>query len=184
MLEVVIPGQECFNEETNEFIEIKQTTLRLEHSLVSLTKWESRWHKPFLGKTKADSQKTAEETIDYIKCMTVTQNVDPMVYNFIPQSVINEISRYIDDPMTATWFSDDQKGGAKDEVITSEILYYQMITLGIPFECQKWHLNRLLTLIRVCALKNAPAKKMTQKELAKRNSALNAARRKAMKSKG
>ena len=185
MLEVTIPSQEFYDEATNTFTTVKETKLKLEHSLVSLTKWESKWHKPFLGKSSVDSKKTVEETLDYIRCMTLTQNVDPSIFYCIPQSVIDQVSDYIDNPMTATWFSEDgKKGTANKEVITSEILYYQMITLGIPFECQKWHLNRLLTLIRVCAIKNAPPKKMSKKELAKRNSALNAARRKAMNSKG
>ena len=178
MLEITIPGQELWDEEKEEFVTTKAATIRLEHSLISLSKWESKWHKPFLKKDK----KTVEETTDYIRCMTLTQNVDPDVYEHITQDILDKVVAYIEDTMTATWFSSDDKPG--NEIITAEIIYYQMIALNIPFECQKWHLNRLLTLIKVCVLKNTPEKKLSPKELAKRNSAINAARRKAMKSKG
>lgn len=180
MLRITIPGQEYWDEGKEEFVNSKSTTLQLEHSLVSLSKWESKWHKPFLGK----GDKTAEETVDYIRCMTLTQNVDPSVYDFITNEIIKQVSSYIDDSMTATWFSKEEKGNASREVVTAELIYYWMIALNIPFECQKWHLNRLLTLIRVCNVKNAPPEKLSQKEIAKRNAAINAARRKACRSKG
>lgn len=179
MLRITIPGQEFWDEGKEEFVNTKGTTLQLEHSLVSLSKWESKWHKPFLGK----GDKTAEETVDYIRCMTLTQNVDPSVYDFITNEIIERVSSYIDDSMTATWFSKEEKKQAGREVVTAEIIYYWMIALNIPFECQKWHLNRLLTLIQVCNVKNAPPEKLSQKEIAKRNAAINAARRKAHKSK-
>ena len=179
MLEITIPGQELWDEDKQEFINTKETTLRLEHSLISLSKWESKWHKPFL---KENDTKTVEETIDYIRCMTLTQNVDPEIYNYITNGIIQQVTEYLEDSMTATWFTDDKKKG--HEIITAEIIYYQMIALNIPFECQKWHLNRLLTLIKVCVLKNTPEKKLSAKEQAKQRSALNAARRKALKSKG
>lgn len=180
MLKIVIPGQELWDEKKEEFIHTKSVALQLEHSLVSIAKWESKWRKPFLGKR----DKTAEEMIDYIRCMTLTQNVNPSIYSFISNDIIERVSDYIEDPMTATWFSKEDKSPPSREVITSEIMYYWMVTLNIPFECQKWHLNRLLTLIRVCNIKNAPPKKLSKKQLAKRNRALNAARRKALNSKG
>lgn len=178
MLTITIPEQELFNELTNEFVRTKAHTIQLEHSLVSLSKWESKWNKPFLSK----DEKTIEQTLDYIQCMTITQNIDPMVYRFLTDENIRDINDYIDAPMTATTFSD--KGSTSREIITSEIIYYWMISLNIPMECQKWHLNRLLTLIRVCNVKNAPAKKMSRKEIMSRNAALNAARRKKLNSKG
>lgn len=178
MLTITIPEQELFNELTNEFVRTKSHTIQLEHSLVSLSKWESKWNKPFLSK----DEKTIEQTLDYIQCMTITQNIDPMVYRFLTDENIRDINDYIDAPMTATTFSD--KGSTSREIITSEIIYYWMISLNIPMECQKWHLNRLLTLIRVCNVKNAPAKKMSRKEIMNRNAALNAARRKKLNSKG
>ena len=178
MLTITIPEQELFNELTNEFVRTKAHTIQLEHSLVSLSKWESKWNKPFLSK----DEKTIEQTLDYIQCMTITQNIDPMVYRFLTDENIRDINDYIDAPMTATTFSD--KGSTSREIITSEIIYYWMISLNIPMECQKWHLNRLLTLIRVCNVKNAPAKKMSRKEVMNRNAALNAARRKKLNSKG
>lgn len=180
MLKITIPSMEIYDPEENLFINTKEQTLSLEHSLVSISKWESKWRKPFLSK----DSKTIEELKDYIRCMTLTQNVDPDLYKFIPESVIRTVLDYIDEPMTATWFRDDKSKPKSREVITSEIIYYWMIAQGIPFECQKWHLNRLLTLIRVCSEKNAPQKKMGKKELLSRNKALNAARRKAHKSKG
>lgn len=180
MLKITIPGQEFWDEEKEAFINTKGAALQLEHSLVSLSKWESKWHKPFLG----NGDKTVEETVDYIRCMTLTQNVNPSVYDFITNEIIGQVSDYIDDSMTATWFSKEDKGSPNREVITAELIYYWMIALNIPFECQKWHLNRLLTLIRVCNVKNAPPEKLSQKEIAKRNAAINAARRKARKSKG
>ena len=159
MLTITIPEQELFNELTNEFVRTKSHTIQLEHSLVSLSKWESKWNKPFLSK----DDKTIEQTLDYIQCMTITQNIDPMVYRFLTDENIRDINDYIDAPMTATTFPD--KGYPSREIITSEIIYYWMISLNIPMECQKWHLNRLLTLIRVCNVKNAPAKKMSRKEI-------------------
>ena len=178
MLLLTIPPIEMFNEKTSEFVYSKETKISLEHSLVSLSKWESRWNKPFLSK----DNKTLEETIDYIRCMTITQNVDPEVYFRLTDENINTINKYIESPMTATTFSDN--GHSSREIITSELIYYWMISLNIPMECQKWHLNRLLTLIRVCNIKNAPAKKMSRREIMDRNAALNAARRKKLNSTG
>ena len=180
MLKITIEGCDFFNESTQEFIDVKTQTIQLEHSLVSLSKWESKWCKPFLSR----NEMTYEETIDYIKCMTLTPNVDPNLYNCLTQKNINQIKEYIGAPMTATTFSNEKNKGGSREIITSEIIYYQMIALTIPFECQKWHLNRLLTLIKVCGIKNTPPKKMSKNEIMSRNAALNAARRKQFNSKG
>lgn len=179
MLTIKIPDQEFFNEETQEFFTMKGQTLQLEHSLVSLSKWESKWNKPFLSK----EDKTVEETMDYIKCMTITQNPKPHIYNLLTDKNILEIKNYIDAPMTATTFSNVNQGHSR-EIVTSELIYYWMISLNIPMKCEKWHLNRLLTLIRVCNIKNGPAKKMSKKEIMSRNAALNAARRKKLNTKG
>ena len=180
MLRIIIPECEFWDEVKEEFIHIKAVALQLEHSLVSISKWESKWHKPFLS-TK---DKTVEEIVDYIRCMTLTQNVNPLSYSFITNDIIEQVCDYIGDPMTATWFSKEDEKSYSREIITAELIYYWMIALGIPFECQKWHLNRLMTLIRVCNIKNAAPKKLSRKEIAKRNAAINAARRKANKSKG
>lgn len=183
MLKVKIPEQEFFNEETQRFIYVKGVELQLEHSLISLAKWESKWHVPFLGK----SDKTEEELQDYIRCMTLNKNVDQDVYRYIPTSTLKEIFDYIEDPMTATWFSttDPQSGGVhKRETITAEIIYYWMVTLGIPVQFEKWHLNRLLTLIRVVNAKNAPSKKMSKKDIYANNHKLNMARRAKHRSRG
>lgn len=180
MLTITIPAKELFDEETQTFLTTKEQTLQLQHSLVSLSKWESKWCKPFLS----NDEKTLEETIDYIKCMTITQNVNPTVYNFLSHSNIEEINKYIQNPMTATTFNDLNQRGRGKEIITSELIYYWMIALNIPMECQKWHLNRLLTLIRVCNVKNAPPKKMSKKDITSKYASLNAARRKKLNSKG
>lgn len=180
MLIITIPAVEMFDENTQEFFTLKEQTLQLEHSLVSLSKWESKWCKAFLTK----QEKTLEETMDYIKCMTITQNVDPSVYNRLSRSNIDEIYKYIEAPMTATTFYGDSQKGHSNETVTSELIYYWMISLNIPMECQKWHLNRLLTLIRVCNVKNTPPKKMSKRDIMSRNAALNAARRKQMGTKG
>ena len=180
MLQIVIPGQEFWDEQKQEFINTKEQVLQLEHSLISLSKWESKWCKVFLSK----QEKTQEETIDYIKCMTITPNVDPEVYNHLTRENIKEIEDYIAAPMTATYFSLDNAGKSSREQVTSELIYYWMIALNIPFECQKWHLNRLLTLIKVCNIKNQPPKKMSKREIMSRNAALNAARRQQLNTKG
>lgn len=182
MLRIEIKGREFWDEKSEEFIKTKDTVLQLEHSLVSISKWESKWHKPFLGK----EQKTTEEIIDYIRCMTLTQNVNPDIYNGLTQDDFNKITAYIDDSMTATWFSKSEKSKRNREIITSEIIYYWMIALNIPFECQKWHLNRLLTLIQVCNIKNEPPnkKQMGSRQIGREQAAINAARRKALHTKG
>lgn len=180
MLRITIPSRELWDERTQEFVKTKEQTLQLEHSLVSLSKWESKWNKAFLAK----GDKTYEETIDYIKCMTLTQNVPPEVYNYLTKENIQQINNYIDAPMTATYITEEKSGKGKGEVVTSELIYYWMIALNIPFECQKWHLNRLITLVRVCNVKNSPPKKRSKREIASRNAALNAARKKQLNTKG
>ena len=180
MLSVRIPGAEWFDDRTQTFEKTKTWELQLEHSLVSVAKWEAKWGKPFLS----HEQKTQEQCADYIRCMTITPNVDPKVYEIIPAEVYTEVNKYIDAPMTATWFNDKGRGPKNREVITSEIIYYWMISLGIPFECQKWHLNRLITLIRVCNVKSEPGKKMARKDLFAQNRSLNALRRQRFGTKG
>lgn len=180
MLQITIPATERFNEETNEFIATKAQTLQLEHSLISLSKWESKWCKSFID----SKDKTNEETLDYVRCMTLTPNVKPEVYQCLSQQNIIDVNAYIDAPMTATFFNDAGNKGRQKETITSELIYYWMIANNIPFECEKWHLNRLITLIRVCNIKNTPPKKMSKRDIMSRNAALNAARRQQMNSRG
>lgn len=181
MLKIIVPSSELWDEEKQEFVYGKEQTLILEHSLVSLSKWESKWNKAFLNKDK----KSTEETIDYVRCMTITQNVDPEVYLRLSQQNIDDINRYIEAPMTATHINRyGKKGGINRETVTSELIYYWMIALNIPFECQKWHLNRLLTLIEVCEVKSQPGKKMSKREIMSRNAALNEARKRKLNTKG
>lgn len=180
MISIIIPSSEDWDEVNQQFVSTKEQHLRLEHSLVSISKWESKWHKPFYSnKTKTD-----EEIIDYVRCMTLTQNVSPDVYWHLTKENMDAIVEYIEDPMTATTFTQKNPHGGNGEGVTSELIYYWMITLGIPFECQKWNINRLLTLIRVCNVKNQPSKKMSHRDLMSRNAALNAARRKRLNTHG
>ena len=181
MLRITIPAVESWNEETNEFVITRpEQTLQLEHSLVSLSKWESKWCKPFL----TNATKTSEETLDYVKCMTITQNVAPDTYNYLTQENFKEINEYIGAPMTATTFYEDKTNRPNRETITSELIYYWMIALNIPVDFQKWHLNRLLTLIKVCNIKNTPPKKRSKREIMSRNKALNEARRQQLNTRG
>lgn len=189
MLEIHVDPPEYFNDSTKEFVKapIKPTTLQLEHSLISISKWESKWHKPFLENSNA---LTSEEIIDYIKCMTISPGkVEDKVYLSMSQQNINDIIEYIRNPMTATWFAEEKNKPRSREIITSELVYYWMVALQIPFECQKWHINRLLTLIRVCNVKNEEStsknkNKMSKRDLMSRNAALNAQRRAKLNSKG
>lgn len=180
MLQIMIPGTELFDEQTGEFINSKDKIIQLEHSLISLSKWEEKWCKPFFSK----EEKTTEETIDYFRCMTITPNVDPNIYNCLTSENVEKIKAYIDAPMTATTFSKQENTRFNREIITNEIIYYWMISLNIPVEFQKWHLNKLLTLIRVCNVKNQPSKKRSKRDIMSTNAAINAARRKQMNTKG
>ena len=174
MLRITIPATELWDERKKEFIQVKEQTLQLEHSLVSLSKWESKWCKSF----DATKKKTAEEALDYIKCMTITQNVKPEVYFCLTPEQIRQITEYIDAPMTATTINEFHNGKPNREIVTAELIYHWMIETQIPFECQKWHLNRLIMLIRVRQHKLQPPKKMSQAEIIARNAALNEARKK------
>ena len=161
MLQIIIPATESYDEVLEEFVNSKEQVLQLEHSLVSLSKWESKWKKPFL-----------------------TQNVDPNIYIHITHDNIREVNEYIEDSMTATTFSVEETKAQSNQINTAEIIYYWMIALNIPFECQKWHLNRLLTLINVCNIKNKPPKKMNRKDILARNRAINEQRRLALQTGG
>lgn len=179
MLTIVIKASDMWDERTNEFLSVPETVLHLEHSLVAISKWESKWKKPFLTR----DQKTIEETLDYVRCMSVDIDIDPTVYRLISQEHLDQISEYIDDPMSATWFSKEDSKASR-EIVTSELIYYWMCASQIPFECQYWHLNRLMSLIRICSIKNQPSKKMGKKDVYNQNAALNRARRAKNRSKG
>lgn len=179
MLTLEIAGKETWDEKQNMFMQSPSFTLQLEHSLISLSKWESIWKKPFLSQEGL----TEEEFLSYIQCMTITQNVSPEKYAYLSPQDRKKIREYIDNPMTATWFSEDKnrngrRGNTRGETLTSEYIYYLMISQNIPLACEKWHLNRLMTLIRVCAVKNGGnGKKMSEADTLKQYAQLNAARR-------
>lgn len=181
MLKITIPSIELWDESTtpHQFVNTKERVLILEHSLISLSKWESKWEKPFLSK----DNKTNEETIDYIRCMTINYDGDYDTYKYLTNDNISDVRTYIESEMTATKITNNTKTTNR-EIITAEIIYYWMIALNIPFECQKWHLNKLLTLINVCSAKNAPSKPMSKKEIMSRNAAVNKSRRDSLNSKG
>lgn len=180
MLTLTVPGVEYFDERKQEFLTLEDSELVLEHSLISLSKWEMKWKKPFLSK----EEKTQEQTIDYIKCMTLNEIEDETVYYRLSAENYKAINEYIDDPMTATWFREDKNQKQGRDVITNELIYYWMIALNIPLTCENWHLNRLFTLIKVCNTKNAPSKKMSKRDIAEQNRALNEARRKQLNTNG
>ena len=179
MLTITVKGQESFNSRTQEFVYGEDVVLDLEHSLVSLSKWESKYEKSFLS----SDDKTPEETLDYVRIMCLTPDVPPQVFMLLSEENITEINDYIAAKMTATTFS-NMNARRSHEIITAEIIYYWMISHSIPFECKTWHLNRLLTLIRVCNEKNAPKKKMSRAEQLQHQRNLNAQRRQARGSKG
>ena len=179
MLQIVVPGRELFDENTQTFTQTKDTTLKLEHSLLSISKWESKWCKPFLGSKKH----TKREMLDYIRCMTLN-TVSKDVYNALTSENMEAISNYINNPMSASTVTQNGKRGTGSrEIVTSELIYYWMVTYQIPFECEKWHINRLLMLIRICNAKNNP-EKMSKREIMAQNRSLNKARRKALRTKG
>lgn len=176
MLELTIAATELWDSKAERFYDVRQQTLILEHSLVSLSKWEAKWHKSFLSNTNL----TNEEVIDYIRCMTINRNVDPLVYNCLTDAQYKQIEEYIADPHTATWFSNNLKENASKTVITAERIYHLMFSYGIDKDCEKWHLNQLLTQIRVEYEESNPRKR-SKREIADHHRALNAARRKARK---
>jgi hypothetical protein len=179
VLTIVVSGVEMFNDTTQEFTTEGDVVLELEHSLVSLSKWESKHEKPFLG----SDDKTIEEVLEYVKFMTLTK-VPEETFSRLSEANVEEINNYINAKMTATWFNDQPGTPQSREVITAELIYYWMIAFQIPFECETWHLNRLFTLIRVCNIKQSKPKKMSRAEIAARNRELNAQRRAQFKTKG
>lgn len=185
MLELTIDEQEIFNERTNEYLYTKKTFLQLEHSLISIHKWESKWHKSFLS-TK---EKTYEELTDYIRCMTINKVADDTIYRWIPPDQIKQIVEYIQNPMTAVMFRDPSLIGAskrKEQIITAETIYYWMIELNIPVEFERWHLEQLLALIKFINAKHEDPKKRpkNRQEMAAERHRINLERRAKHHSKG
>jgi hypothetical protein len=179
VLQISIAIAEGFDEATSEFVASETVVLSLEHSLVSVSKWESKWEIPFLGSEDKDT----EQTLDYIRMMNLGEDFPDSLFSKFSDENFKAIDKYINAKMTATWFR-DQPQAPSSEIVTAELIYYWMIALAIPFDCQEWHLNRLLTLVKVCNIKNAPKDKMSSAAIAKQNHDLNAQRRSAMGTKG
>lgn len=180
MLEITIPEDELFDASTNQFIKVPSCTISLEHSLISIAKWEAKWHIPYLS----EAPRTRYQDSDYIRCMLIGNNPKhEKALPFLNAIHVQQITDYINDPNTATTFR-KAKETNKKEIITAEVIYARMFENNIPMECQKWHLNRLLTLIRVCNLQHAPSKKMNKKETAQWNAEQNAIRRAKLKTRG
>ena len=176
-LQIVIPEQDFYDARLNRFVTIKYTKMELEHSLISISKWEAKWHKPYMSR----APKTSEEDLDYIRCMCITKNVDPNVFAAIDRKTKQRIMAYIVDSQTGTTFPNQQKRPSR-ETMTNEVIYFWMTYYNIPFDpCAKWHLNHLLTLIEVCGIKNQAAnsksKRPMSREALSQRAALNAQRR-------
>ena len=180
MLKLHLYKEDLYDEAAEEFVSSDVITIELEHSLVSISKWESLWEKPFLD----GSEKTEEQLLSYVECMMLDPTLSPENLRLLDSSDVRRISEYINAKRTATWFSKTSKESSSGETVTSELIYYWMISLNIPFECETWHLARLLTLVEVCNRKNSPSKKMTPSEIAERNRTLNAKRRAELETPG
>lgn len=173
MLTIRVGATESYDESTGLFVEQGGLALELEHSLLSLSKWESIFEKPFLGK----DEKSSEEVLTYVKCMCLDEEIPPEVFSQLSQENFDAINRHIETKHTATFFSDPPGAPRTREIITNELIYYWMTVFQIPFECERWHLNRLFTLIRICNVKQSKPKKMSRAEVAARNRELNAQRK-------
>lgn len=182
MLRLRIPDQELWDPIKERFIDVKGGTLELEHSLESISKWETKWHIPFHDDRK---EKTYEQNIDYIRCMTLNEGVNPDVYYYLTEENIKAIDTYINDANTATWFNDKGKPKrARKDIITAEIVYYWMTVYNIPESYQRWHFNKLMTLLRVAAEKNNESANTKRTDNAAQRRALIAARRKRYGTRG
>lgn len=182
MLTVHIPDVELFNNATGEFSYAKGGTLTLEHSLVAVHEWESKWKKPYLSQKK----KTREESVDYIRCMIVEGHVDDEALRAIPNDVMTTVDNYIHDPMTATIIhSEGQSSNSSNGTFTTaEIIYWQMTVLNIPIVFETRHLNKLLTLIKICSIKNGKPKMLSKQERYERNRKINEQNKKRYNTKG
>lgn len=178
MLEIETEQMDFWDEAAGEFVVIKPQKIQLEHSLISLSKWEATWCKPFLS----NDNKTDAETLDYVRCMTINKNVNPLVYTNLGRANLEKVNAYVLSKQTATTIHDPSEGRAvgSRKVYTSELIYSWMVSYNIPLECEKWFLNRLITLIRIIQIENQPKKKQSMSAIAARNRALNAARRKEL----
>ena len=178
-LQLYVNGTELFDSERRMFIQVKPQKLVLEHSLISISKWEAKHHKMYL-ETK---DKTGLELLDYIKCMTINGDVPDVVYYALSEQNFNDILTYMEDPMTASSVYNPPRKNHQERV-SSELIYYWMIQYGIPFECEKWHINRLLMLINICSRKSSTLSKADKQAMDQRRAAINAERKAKLHTKG
>lgn len=176
MLTLMVGGKESFDTKTEKFVKVGGTQLQLEHSLVSLSKWESKHEKPFLGQ----GTKSGEEIFDYVRCMLLDEETPEELLYELDEDNFREVNDYLDAKMSATWFSEQTHKPRSREVITAELIYYWMIQFQIPWEAQHWHLSRLFTLIQVCNHKAEKPKKMSKADIMARNRELNEQRKKQL----
>lgn len=185
MYKVTIASKELWDEVNQVFTYPKGKTIELEHSLLSISKWESKWKKPFMVNFDRQRQEyTYEELIDYIRCMTITSNVDPNAYYSLTKKQVDDIYNYVDEQMTAAWFKDDNTPSNSTRQVTADLVYYWMTIYNIPFECQKWHFSRLMALIKICSIESQPKKKMSQRDILSQYDAINSARLRKYHTKG
>ena len=180
MLRLIIEGDESFDDETQTFSKVDDVVIELEHSLISLSKWESKYQVPFLS----SDEKPSEQVFGYLQAMIIDPDIDPDVMYLCTQANVIEIQEYIDSPQSATTFGSMPTRRGPGEVITSELIYYWMVAFNIPFECEYWHLNRLFSLIRICNIKNSPPESVSRNELAQRYADLNAQRKAELGTRG
>lgn len=173
MLKIIIEDEELYDEESNTFQTTERFEFEVEHSLLSLSKWEANYKKPFLSSGKLST----EEIFQYVMYMILTPNVTEKIVNDSSTKIFSEVNDYINSSQSATTFGEMPQKRGPGEVITSELIYYWMVAFNIPFECEKWHLNRLFSLIRICNIKNSKPEKVSRHEAAMRNRALNEKRK-------
>jgi hypothetical protein len=180
MLTITVLGEEHWDQENEKFVYPDSFKLELEHSLVSLSKWESKWEVPFLG----EKPKTTEMVLDYIECMILTPDPPADWISKLSKENIEEITAYFDSKQSATWFNDHHPEPKTGETITSELVYYWLDICDIDWQAQYWHLNRLLTLVKIHTVKQAKPKPMSRSEMLRRRRALNKQRLKEMEEGG
>lgn len=180
MITIDLGTLEYYDSEKNEFVYEEGGKVRFEYSLKMLYEWEGKWKKAFL---KGNKNLTTEEAVDFYIMMAL----DPIDKKFMTGEAMETLSKYVNDPQTATTFADGQNGNtspSKGKIFTSEELYAMMITSNVPLDFENRNLNRLITILRVISVQNTPPKKMSKNDIYRQNAALNAERKARLNTKG